>query len=284
MANEQHTAGLVSVSPIHRVDELITKSRDGYSITESSPVLTAEPEVAVLYDADAPQSIPFRIQHEGSFHDITLVLGPQTDDLLFEYDKLQDIRLRNITEGHIKGIVPETHSSTAAGWLFDKVSQGVSGIGEPGEELPENWRYLEPITAELKEALITGAYLAIQEREPMAAGAGKVIKWGTPARNSTITLRALFSGTPVLLDHVFCPPSAAHKELYASVRKRAVITQGDAIGETDTRVPPSWEVLSGIYKEICREAKGYAGRVPVHHQVAAVVAFMDLDMKALIKK
>ena len=100
---------------------------------------------------------------------------------------------------------------------------------------------------------------------------------------SVIRLRALFAGHELTLTHELRQPTADQVATYKSIQKERWIVQGTKLGRGETRIPPKLQKLGLLYKELVERTSGYAGRVPLHHQMLVVMDHLAKEVEAVRK-
>lgn len=239
-----------------------------------------------LYNADANQRIPMRIEDGEFVYEVAYIMGPQKDDSLAEYDRRCDRRFASADAkeaGERNALESTDDSFGAALWLFNDRLVDVEGFGESDEQKPENWREL--IGTDLdKAAVIDNAYLAAD----IAAARlkeGKRHGWGAARQEASVTrVRALFEGYELTLAHERSrPPTADHLAEFKSIMKHRFLVEGSRRGKTDTRIPPKARRLGALYDKLGYSTTGYEGRVPLHHKMLVVIHDLTKESESVRK-
>jgi hypothetical protein len=236
-----------------------------------------------LYDADAVQEVPFDFVHKAATHLVVFRLGPQLDEDLITFDQDSTTKLRTMKVEGQSGVVEETDTKGAAVDLFDKVALTMSFADRPDEKVPENWKKRKMITRQLKSNVITGAYLATSVMKTPRATAEDEIDWDDAGGYGVVTLAALFNGVQVLLTHEFKEASESDHDLAEHIRTQTVFVTGTRVGKADRVVPPTWRRLGALYDRLIANTKGYVGRTPLHHKVAAINNYLSSENEAVEK-
>ena len=253
------------------------------AVATGSQVATGAPP---LYNADANQKIPMRIEDGEFVYEVNYIMGPQKDEALAEYDRRCDRRFASADAkeaGERNALESTDDSFGAALWLFNDRLVDVDGFGEPGEEKPENWREL--IGTDLdKAAVIDSAYLAA-DIAPARLKEGKRHGWGVARQEaSVIPVRALFEGYELTLTHERSQIVTADQLAeFKSIMKHRFLVEGSRRGKTDTRIPPKAKRLGALYDRLGYVASGYEGRVPLHHKMLVVVHDLTKESESVRK-
>lgn len=205
-----------------------------------------------LYDADARQHVPLTIQLGDERFDVVLITGPHADSHFRHYAELcgrasdQNDAARNYSAAFGAGL-------EATGWLFDTLAEDIEGIGEEGEERPEDWKSI--FGASDKLAVIDGAVFALT---PLPAGiAGKRASWRQDLHNLTTRFEAVFDGHRVTVSHTLRKADSATYRDYMGL----VASARGARGLDGLTVK-----LAAHYDALHVSHEGYQGRVPLHHK------------------
>lgn len=241
----------------------------------------------LLYDADANQRVPFRIDNEGETVEVAFILGPQTDEAIAEYDRLTNERYLAADEeesGDRNAMETTDESFGAAVWLLNDRLLDAEGFGAEGETKPENWKELVFDDDRDRAAVIDDAYLAAQVVPAPLAKKGKRLPWSRPARKAVVNVLALFNGHQVRLTHErTAVPTSNQITEFRSIRKSRYLVQGTKLGQGEIRVPPKARRLAALYDQLGYETTGYAGRVPLHHKALVVVHDLGKEAEAVRK-
>lgn len=252
------------------------------------PSVADAQSTAVLYNADAKQRIPFRLDNEGETVEVAFILNAQTDDAIAEYDRLKSERYFAADEeetGEAAAMESSDESFRAAVWLLKDRLLDAEGFGADGEEKPENWKDLVFEDDRDRAAVIDEAYLAAQVVPAPLAPKGKLIPWTRPtARRSIINLLAAFNGFQLRLTHERTGrPTADQITEFKSIKKSRYVVQGTKLGQQEIMIPPKARRFGALYDALGFTATGYAGRVPLHHKTLVVIHDLDKQAEAVRK-
>lgn len=228
----------------------------------------------VLFDADARQLVPVQLELDGSTYELALTLAPATDKVLAAY-------ARRCAEASAEGEEDsrETFGARvgaaldATVTLFDRLAEGLDGVGEEGEEAPEGWRDIFGATD--KSAVIDAAVFGVTPVEPAAAPKGARPAWGAALNNATVRMKVYFSGREVDVSHTLKKADAKAYGSYVTLMQNVFAHARGA----DAHMLK----LAAGYDALHVSHEGYAGRVPVHHKAAAYVTHMSRQGRALRK-
>jgi hypothetical protein len=260
----------------------------GSQLSTRSSNPETESAAPILYDADKQQRIPFLIEYEAEQTEVAFVLDAQTDAALIAYDKLMDRRLVQADRqqtGERNALESLDKSFEASVWLFKDRALSAEGFGEPGEALPENWQTNGVmIDDEERAAVIDNAYLAAQVMPLPIARPGKRVPINRDKNApSIILLKALFEGHELILTHQLRQANAEQIATFKSIQKERWIVQGTHLNKGETRIPPKLQKLSALYKQLIEQTTGYAGRVPLHHQMLVAMDHLSREVEAVRK-
>jgi hypothetical protein len=260
------------------------------TVREGAGAAVTAPEAApILYDADKQQRIPFLIEYEGEQVEVAFVLDAQTDTALTDYDKLLDRRLFQADRqqtGERNAMESIDKSYEASVWLFRDRAVSAEGFGEPGETLPTDWKDGENsiITEQEMADVIDKAYLAAQVMPLPIAKPGKRLPLNrNKTAASVVRLKALFEGHELLLTHQMGQPNAEQIATFKSIQKERWLVQGTHLNQGEVRIPPKFQKLGAIYKQLAEGSTGYVGRVPLHHQALVVLDHLSREVEAARK-
>jgi hypothetical protein len=242
---------------------------------------------AILYNSGAKQRIPFMIEFGGEMFEVAFVLDAQTDNALINYDRLCDRRFFAANQketGERNAVESVDKSFDAAIWLFNDRAISAEGFGEPGEQLPNDWK--DSIADADKAAVIDEAYLAAGVVPLPIATPGRVLplNYGKNAPISTIHLRALFEGNELTLGHVMRPATADQVATYKAIQKERLIVQGTRLNKGETRIPPKARKLGALYDQLMESVTGYVNdHVPLHHKMVVAIEHLTSEVEAVRK-
>jgi hypothetical protein len=232
----------------------------------------------ILFDADAPQRIPFNVEHEGELYEIAFNASPLTDELTRQYESRRNVRQAGAeADDGLEGIVTKSDSDAAGAWLFDVLMSAVEGVEESGEDWKSQFDVLE------KAGFIEQSLFAVEVVAPPKTSTGKPLPRVRRGGEGAVRLRAIFSGRIVETVHRLRDADADLMREYASIMGRGVLVQGSKLGRREIYVPSRAGRLGEIYDGLKVSATGYAGRVPLHHKMAVVVHHLSRQQEAVAK-
>ena len=245
---------------------------------------STEETKVILYGADSPQRVAFLTEFEGESYEIAYLVGPVKDELLKELELRRNLRVMEAEpdEANQRGVVQQSDDLKASAWYFEQVALGVEGVGESDDELPEDW--MSHFSNKEKADVIDDAVLAYQVVQLPIAKSGKRLPWKHREGTTTTRLRAIFNGYEIETEHVLDIADAETLSEFTSLMARGVLVQGTKINQGETYIPGRLGKLGAMYQRLKISAKGYAGRVPLHHQAAVVIHQLGKQSKALTKK
>jgi hypothetical protein len=221
-----------------------------------------------LYDADARQSIPATLECDGELFPVILTAEPLTDKVLTDYAK----KCEAASEGHGSDDAVAVQVRTnldGLSWLFNQVMSDIEGVGEEGEERPEDWRDI--FSAREKAAVIDASLFAVEVLE-LPPSTSKRPSWHGQLKNVTTKLRTYFNGQQVVTSHVLRKEDAQTYADFTALISRAV---------TSVRIVENHMLkLAGWYDALHVSHEGYVGRVPTFHK--ALVAWSHLSRQASV--
>lgn len=246
------------------------------------------PEEVILYDATKAQRIPFLIEYEGEQVEVAFVLDAQTDAALIAYDRVLDRRLVQADRqetGERNAFESTDKSFEASVWLFKDRALKAEGFGNTDDQLPDNWKDDDSIvTDEEKAAVIDNAYLAAQIMPLPIATPGKRLPMNRDKASPSIyRLKALYEGYELVLTHELDQPTAEQVATVKSIQKERWIVQGTHLNKGEQRIPPKLQKLGAVYKQLNPKTTGYAGPVPLHHQMIVVLEHFAKEVEAVRK-
>jgi hypothetical protein len=233
----------------------------------------AEPaQGTAVYDSTVQQRVPTTLVFDGEEFDVTLVLNPVDDGSLVRYAKAcADASAETDFDGDATA-ARVCASVAAAGALFDAVAADLEGVGEEGEERPENWR--DFFSAQEKAAIIDETLFGQRYVEPRRAGKGKRPRWGADVRNMTTRVLFPFEGTTVETSHTLRKADAKVYSEYV-----AIMSQMGSVRGSDAHLLE----FARWYDEHHVAHEGYKGEVPRHHRAAVFVLHMTRQRSAVRK-
>ena len=248
--------------------------------TDAAAQTPAPPPV---YCSREPIRMPFYVEDDGERYEIA-VLFDLNDEQIKEYEGRRHQRLTQADPdetANLKGLVQENQDVIAKDWLFNELAVGVEGMGEEGEEAPEDWKsYFE---TEDRVAMID-LLLACDVVQLPLVPAGKRLAWKRRTDSRTTLVRALCNGYQVTMKHV--QPEKADADTlsdYKGIMQRAALIQGSKVGGGDFYIPSRLGPLGEIYDRLHIRAENYDGPVPVHHKAQIVMHNLGSQVEAVSK-
>jgi hypothetical protein len=202
--------------------------------------------------------------------------SPDTVQALLNYDNERSISYK--TEG--KDTEIKTAATMAAINLWDRMIESVEGYGNPGEDLPANWKELVP--AEDKVATINDLlFVDLKETQTDEDAPIRGRAWGSAAATKTIDIVAYFDGREVFLSHTLKAKTAAEVMAYDRIKSRITL------GKNEMSLKPQFKQKADLYDKLIVSVDGYscdAALVPVHHKAFVITAYFDTDINSTTKK
>lgn len=226
-----------------------------------------------VYDAAAEQVIPLRVEHKGKRIKVAHRLGPLTDDLLLEYERRRNVRLRKASDSEIDepGMEQSSDSYSAAEWLWDQLALSVSGYTPC-----DDWRSKVP--GPHKETAINHGLLVVDIVPPVDGGADDLFDLEAVSEDNVVNMRCFFDGEEVSISHELRDPSAEQTRRYKSLMSTMTRVRGTRTGKEDIRIGAKTKQLGKLYDEIAAGATGYKdGIVPLHHKQAIALDVFGSD-------
>lgn len=235
-------------------------------------------ETQQRYNAGAEQTIPLEVVRGGRRYQTQHRLGPCSDEMFIEYDKLMNIRVRVNPDKTVETLKDR---DKAARYVYSGGEDSTGGL------LQEVKGWGDPMGANVDDKIARmvveeGLFVCIVERsdaEPELGDAEKEKPWEKPTEEA-ITLRCRFNGVEMLVKHY--PkgvPSAAQLKRYEELKERRKPKPGGSLKQRVVGLQSWVKPLGKLYEELFDEAKaeGYEGRPPLWHRVEAVAAYLDSD-------
>jgi hypothetical protein len=220
----------------------------------------------VLYDADAQQRVPFKVERRGKLYKVVHIVDSIKDGDIIEFERSKSVRLSDADSTETDDADATAISSQLfepAITLWDQRSLAVENYALKNPE--GDWR--DEIAQGDKAYAINGVLLAYQFVSlPVASG-----EEACPTDDddtSTYIIRAIFNGQEVELRHVLRRAKPQEMSDFQGLMSRVHLVQGTRFGETDQRIPSRAKRLGELYRQVKLETHGYVGRVPLHHQMA----------------
>lgn len=234
-------------------------------------------QVIVRYDADASQRLPLKVERRGKLYSVAHIIEPIQDGHIIELERSKDMRLSEADSNETN----DSDATAVSGKMFepavelwDKVSTGVEkyALKHPDGE----WK--KEIAAGDKSFAILGVALSYQFVSLPVATADEECP-PDDDDTSTYIMRAMFDGQVVELRHAMRRATPAEMSDFEALMSRTLLVNGTQFGETDQRIPSRARRLGELYRQAKVEAIGYAGRVPLHHQMAVALRHFRAQRK-----
>lgn len=233
----------------------------------------------ILYDAEAQQSVPLKLEKRGKLYKVAHQFAPLIDDDILDYERQRDLR---ITEAEFNetddpdALAISSNSFKAAVKLWDHLILSIEGYKLPGDQ---DWKTL--INATDKAFAIESGLLAVGILPLPEADAADAYPLDDEDASSTIQLRCLFNGQQVITKHVLREATPGELAKYQGLMSRTLLVQGTRTGKSDRRVPSRAKGLAELYDSLKVEASGYKGRVPLHHKTAVVLHHLGQQQEVI---
>jgi hypothetical protein len=233
-------------------------------ITQTHVVDAEKAPAALVYDADAQQRVPFKAERSGKLYKVTHFINAITDDDIMQFERSKQIRLSEADSNETDEADVTAISSTLFAPALELWDKRVDSVENYSFKNAEQWR--QELAEGDKAFAINGVVLAVQFVSlPVASG-----DEACPAEDddtSTYIMKAVFNGQVVTLRHVLRRAKPDEMTKFQGLMSRVHLVQGTQFGETDQRIPSRAKGLGELYRQVKQEAQGYAGRIPLHHQM-----------------
>lgn len=226
-----------------------------------------------LFDATADQRVPLTLVIEGEEYDATLILKPQSDSDITRYVKKCE-EASDASDGEEDTLEARMRASLAAvEVLFNSLAGDIEGVGEEGEQKPEDWKD-QLFTAEDKSAILDEALFGFEYLPPKRAEPRKRPRWGADLRNQTTRVAFPFEGRMVPTSHTLKKASAA----VFSEALRLISSGGGARGSDAHMLK-----FAEMYDQHHVAHEGYRGEVPRLHRANVFILHVTRQ-KASVRK
>lgn len=234
------------------------------------------------FDAKAQQRVPIKVEYDGEHYVVEHVFGSyENKDLMAEYASRCKTKLRS---GEVKGAVErESDSFEANVWLWNKLSDSIEGMGDEGEELPDDWK--DRVEDEDKDYAIRQLLATeIIPLDTVAKSSGKRLPWGYKKTSSLIRLRVRFGAYQIDTEHYLKTPDPKQSSRFHKLMSRAQHVPGSRLSQPDTMLPSRARDLAKLYNELKESVTGYVDDiVPLNHEVDVVIHHMSGGQESVIK-
>jgi hypothetical protein len=249
--------------------------REGLPLGDGPAQDEEESEDAVaVYDSEARQRIPVTLWQDAGRLDVTLVCEPVSDTTLIHYaGMVASASAEDATEEGEDAARRFGGQNRAACWLFDVLMSGVEGVGEEGEELPDDWR--DRLFGPLEKAeLIDRAILGVEFVPPRPAPQSARPSWAAQSRAVVGRFRVPFNARMVDVSHTLSRPDAAR--LGEFMARQVEMRSSGSPGANMENFARGYDALHVSHA-------GYRGDPPLHHKAFAYAAHLNRVTAALRK-
>jgi len=232
----------------------------------------------VLFDADATQRLPLKVERRGKLYKVAHHIAPVKDEDIIEFERSRDVRLSDAdsnetNEADAMAISSKSYEPAIA--LWDKRSTAVENYALKNPD--GDWK--AEIASGDKEFAVNSMLLAHQFKSLPVAAADEAC----PADDddtSTYILQVRFNDGVVETRHVLRRATPEEMAEFKGLMSRVYMVQGTQFGETDQRIPSRAKGLGELYRKAKQDVSGYVGRVPLHHQMAVALRHFRAQHKA----
>ena len=228
------------------------------------------PAAPVLFDADAPQRIPYENPAWGG--SVVCVAAPARDHFFRDYAKrCADLAVAAVGDDVLAARVAA--NIKAVEQLFDEQVTGLEGYEDDGEPLPADWRSI--FSPQDKASVVVGGLFGVRVVESPPIKKGGKLSLKSILHNTTVRMVAFFDGREVEVSHSL---KRADADTYGEFMSLNVGVYSVVRGG-DEHMP----ALAALYDKHHAGHTGYAGRVPLSHKAIAFVAHMQRQGRVLTK-
>ena len=240
------------------------------------------PPTVLLYDADAPQRVPMKVERHGKLYLVAHNFRGIKDDDIIEFERTKDVRLSDAddSESDEQSAMAVTSKQFAAAIaLWEKLAESVENyaLKQPEGE----WQ--KEVSAKDKAFAVNSVLLAVEFVELPVAAADEACP-PDDDDTSTYIMRAIYNGQVVETRHVLRAANADEMGQFTGLMQRALLVQGTRFGQNDQRIPSRARGLGELYRKVKIETTGYSRRVPLHHQMAVALHHFRAQHKADTEK
>lgn len=249
--------------------------------SNETPVAPPAPETAktkdpTAYDSEARQRIPVTLLLDDGRYNLALVCEPVTDAVMLQYSRMcEEAGAVESEEEEDDGAAQLGGYAKAVEWLFASLMSDVEGIGEDGEEKPEDWREIfGPVD---KQEIIDKAVFRLEPVEPPSKKKKRRPSWGSHLRAVVNRFRVPFDGRTVEVSHTLRKADAKQLGEFAALHSRTLALIRSRAGDANLQ-----KYAEG-YDALHVSHEGYKGAVPMHHKAVAYIAHMTRQGAAVRK-
>lgn len=252
-------------------------------MTDNQPQINSQEQEGAmpapkLYDADAQQRLPLKVERKGKLYSVSHFIEAISDGDIILLERSKDMRMSEADANE----TDESDATAVSGKMFgpaielwEKRASRVEGYALNGSE-DDEWK--TKIAVGDKSFAILGVALAYQFKSLPVATADELCP-PDDDDTSTYLMRAMFDGEVVELRHVLRRATPDEMADFESLMSRTLLVQGTQFGATDQRIPSRARRLGELYRQAQIETGGYAGRVPLHHQMAVALRHFRAQRK-----
>jgi len=233
-------------------------------------------EAPAVYDAEARQLIPVTLLLDDGRYNLALVCEPVTDAVMLQYSRMcEEAGAVESDEEEEDGSAQLSGYAKALEWLFTALMSDLEGIGEDGEERPDDWREIfGPLE---KQEIIDKAVFKLEPVEPPAKKKKRRPVWGSHLRAVVNRFRVPFNGGTVEVSHTLRKADAKQMGEFAALHTRTLVAIRSRAGDANLQ-----KYAEG-YDALHVSHEGYKGAVPMHHKAVAYIAHMTRQGAAVRK-
>lgn len=221
-----------------------------------------------IYDADATQTLPLKVERRGKLYAVRHCFQSISDDVIANFERARDVRMsdadsRESDDANAMAMTDDSFNAAIAGW--DACAEKVEGYRlDTGRD---DWK------SQIAQGDKAFAFQTLLSTDFEELPVGLEDEGCPPDADETSVyrLRALFNGTPVTLTHTLRPASRDEMGKFQKLMRRALVVRGTRFGQTDQRIPSRARELGELYNQVMVETDGYNGRIPLHHRMAIVL-------------
>lgn len=226
----------------------------------------------ILYDADGEHRLTFQTERKGVMYPVAIVLGETAlkEESILDFERDKDQRISDAT-------ATESNEKDAAA-VSSQAYQAAVKFGRKHLKAHEGYAN-KPSERDLAFAVQTLLFGVEFEELPVATSDQPCPDEDDDT--STYRLKCFSNGKILITEHVV---KAATKDQIAEVQalqSRVLLVQGANFGKRDQRIPSKAKRWGEIYDSIKVEAKGYSGRVPLHHKKAIAERHLKNEQEAI---
>lgn len=223
----------------------------------------------LVYDKKSAQRFSFTSSDKENRYEWEFEVKGVSDEMLLEYDRLQEVIITDDEEDRVLGV----DSMTASKELFDNHVQLVGGFEG---ELPTDWQ--KEFDDDFKQSVVAellGADVLVDDTPKVT----KKFVFGSKGKGFEVDVVANYNGTQVVVNFEFeGSKDPKHIHRYRKITGSAKFKKG----REGTFIPPNWSELLSLYRDskvTCTNANP-----AVHLKVIALRERFDTTVKSDTKK